>query len=529
MLSRRWRVISLGILLAFIGAVLPVAGMAWMSRQIATTKELDELDTFARRALLRATTTFQDAKKVLDAIEASGFDRCSPQHIEQMRALTMSISSIEEIGFFDGGMLKCTSWGEIAQQIPKEPGDYVTKDGMDVTLRLRPIASRGSEVTALYQGKHNALVLPSRFTDIVADDISVALYADGDRLLSSLNGPDLPFAKLHLATAGRGMGEEYLFVTAKQGDMTAVVTRSRSGLRSKITDELAVFLPVGTFIALFIVGVVIWLSRKRLSPHAELELAVRNKEFIVYYQPIIELKTGICIGAEALVRWKRPDGSLVRPDLFIPLAEETGLIKPITDQVIAAVVSDLNVMLVQDRTLHIAINLCADDVGTGRAVEVIDERLKDTGIRKEQIWLEATERGFVDVEAARVTLKQARDMGHSVAIDDFGTGYSSLQYLQGLPLDALKIDKSFIDTIGRNTATSTVTLHIIQMAKSLGLFLVAEGVESQLQADYLTQHGVDFGQGWLFSKPLPADEFISYHRNSKATSGAAPEVIQVAR
>lgn len=299
-------------------------------------------------------------------------------------------------------------------------------------------------------------------------------------------------------------------------------------MRTKLVRELTVLLPIGAFIALFIVGIVIWMSRKRLSPETELEIAVRNREFIVHYQPIIELKTNICVGAEALVRWRRPDGTLVRPDRFIPLAEETGLIEPITDQVVEAIIADLGPMLVRDRSSHIAINLCAEDVKSGRILDFIDLRLARAGIRKEQIWLEATERGFIDIDAARITLDRARKAGHSVAIDDFGTGYSSLQYLQGLPLDALKIDKSFVDTIGRNTATSTVTLHIIEMARELGLFSVAEGIEKEEQAAYLREHGVDFGQGWLFSRPLPAEEFIVFHRQNKSRYGSAPEVIQVA-
>jgi sensor c-di-GMP phosphodiesterase-like protein len=317
-----------------------------------------------------------------------------------------------------------------------------------------------------------------------------------------------------------------LFATARGDGLIAVATEPRSKLAGHVKQELMLLLPVGAFIAAFIVAVVIWLSRKRLSPLAELEIAVRTREFIVHYQPIVALKTGICIGAEALVRWRRPDGSLVRPDLFIPLAEESGLIMPITDQVIEAVIRDLNGILVQDRTLHIAVNLSAADIKSGRILDALEAKLARTGIRTEQIWLEATERGFMDIDAARITLEKARARGHSVAIDDFGTGYSSLQYLQGLPMDALKIDKSFIDTIGKDTATSSVTPHIIGMAKTLKLYTVAEGIEAEEQAEYLKAHGVDFGQGWLFSKALPAHAFIAYHRRTKEKYGAAPEVIQ---
>lgn len=144
--------------------------------------------------------------------------------------------------------------------------------------------------------------------------------------------------------------------------------------------------------------------------------------------------------------------------------------------------------------------------------------MQHTGIRPQQIWLEATERGFVDINSARSTLIRARELGHAVAIDDFGTGYSSLSYLEGLPLDALKIDKSFIDTISTNSATSSVTPHIIDMAKTLKLKIVAEGVETQAQADYLAARDVDYGQGWLFAKPMPASEFIAYCRQVKPTA-----------
>lgn len=121
-------------------------------------------------------------------------------------------------------------------------------------------------------------------------------------------------------------------------------------------------------------------------------------------------------------------------------------------------------------------------------------------------------RGFLDpIEASR-TISDACLLGHSIGIDDFGTGYSSLQYLESIPLDALKINKSIIDTVGTVAATSLITPHIIEIAKSLGLIIVAEGVERQEQADYLKHHGVHFVQGWLYSKPLPAREFVKYYQ-----------------
>jgi sensor c-di-GMP phosphodiesterase-like protein len=526
--GRRSRIVAVAVILGFLGAVIPIVAMAYISRVIAVQREQDRLEQFALRTITRATNTFSDAKGALDAMAVTADEPCSQAHIARMRALTVNTRSIEEMGYFDGGLLKCTSWGRTAGEIAKSGVDYVTPDGIDVTIRMQPLVSGGKPMMALHSGSYNVLVAPSRLVDVLIDDgMSIALATGQGAIINTLNAPDIGLVRSLVPAPRKGMTDSDLFAAAHGGGLLAVATEPKSKIAASLRAEQMLLLPVGVFIAAFIVAVVIWFSRKRLSPLAELEIAVRSREFIVHYQPIVELKTGICIGAEALVRWRRPDGSLVRPDLFIPLAEESGLIMPITDQVIEAVILDLSSMLVEDRTLHIAINLCAADIKSGRILDVLKDRLANTGIRTQQIWLEATERGFMDIDAARVTLAKARERGHSVAIDDFGTGYSSLQYLQRLPLDALKIDKSFIDTIGMDTATSSVTSHIIDMSKSLGLYTVAEGIESEEQADYLKAHGVDFGQGWLFSKALPAAAFIAYHRRTKEKYGAAPEVIQV--
>ena len=179
---------------------------------------------------------------------------------------------------------------------------------------------------------------------------------------------------------------------------------------------------------------------------------------------------------------------------------------------IGCVIADMRDALAADRDLHIAINLCASDIETGRVLQVLDRVLAGSGIAPQQIWLEATERGFINAEAARVTLALVRERGYAVAIDDFGTGYSSLASLQSLPLDALKIDKAFVDTIALDAATSSVTPHIIAMARGLKLQIVAEGIETRAQADYLTAQQVEYGQGWLFAKALPAADFLAFYR-----------------
>lgn len=356
-----------------------------------------------------------------------------------------------------------------------------------------------------------------RFADVLSEqEVDLAIALRDGRLLGSLREP-LPVNVRALLQSGF-TDETVLYALEHDEFLTALAAKPPDQVLEPLRREMQLLLPLGAAMAMLVVSIVAWGLRRRLSLLGELKMAVARREFVVHYQPLIELSTGRCIGSEALVRWKRSDGSMVRPDMFIPLAEESGLILPITDQVINTVVREMRQALVNDHDLHIAINLSAQDIRSGRVLPVLALELEDSGIAPQQIWLEATERGLMDCKAAKSTIDQARAAGHAVAIDDFGTGYSSLSYLQNFALDALKIDKSFIDSIEADAATSSVTPHIIEMAKSLGLQVVAEGVETQGQADYLLARGVEFAQGWLFAKAMPASEFIAFVRTRNLSS-----------
>ncbi|KAB2689888.1 EAL domain-containing protein [Brucella intermedia] len=524
--SRRWRIIAFGITMAVVVALIPIIAMTWVSYNVALHKEQERLAAVADRAVSRAITTFEEVHRTLDAIRGQMLEPCSPVHIEVMRDQTVNTMSIDEIGYFENGILKCSSWGEADTQITQSVPDFTTPDGLEIILRVKPRASLSREFSAIKLGNYNALILPASFLDIALDDeMAVYLSKKDKQVIAKKDDSNLFGADAAITDASQLAASSFLVGVADREGLHAVVIVPRSKLGFLIWDEMLVFLPVGVLLAIALVSAVYWFSRRRLSLQTELELAVRNREFIVHYQPIIELSTGVCVGAEALVRWKMPDGTFVRPDLFIPVAEETGLIAPITDQVIDTVIRDLKGALNNDRTLHIAINVSASDIETGRIIDVLDRKLRDTGVRKEQIWLEATERGFMDIESAGMTLDRARQAGHSVAIDDFGTGYSNLQYLQGLPLDAIKIDQSFVQMIGRETATSSVIELIIDLTKKLDSVSVAEGVETEEQAAFLKARGVTYAQGWLFSKPLSGKEFIAYQHRRNSVFCSSFEVL----
>jgi sensor c-di-GMP phosphodiesterase-like protein len=313
-----------------------------------------------------------------------------------------------------------------------------------------------------------------------------------------------------------GFNESEVFASRRGKDFAAFAISNRSVADWRTDSELWKMVPIGVGISLALIALIVWVSRQRLSLAGELATGLHKKELLAHYQPIIELSSGRCIGAEALVRWQKPDGTWVRPDLFVPFAEQNGMIGQVTAIMIQNVILNMKTALAEHRDMHVAINISPQDLESGQFLTLITDEIHAADVQASQVWLEVTERGFIHADIARTTLAKARDAGHVIAIDDFGTGYSSLSLLESLPITVLKIDKSFVDAIGRNAATSLVTPHIIEMAHSLKLKMVAEGIETAEQETILRQSGVQFGQGWLYSKALPFEEFMAFYEKRNA-------------
>lgn len=512
---QRFQVITVASLLAVLGAVVPLVISLRLSWSQSVAQQQQQLHTLALRTLQRTDSTLADIRATLDALNALQATPCSREHVARMRALVVEASPVLEAGYFADGRLVCNSWGRNERPlIPSAPA-FTTADGLDVALGIRPVINPQTPMMAFRSGRYDVLLPSASLADIVIAEHVAVLLASHGRVVATLHHPEAELAERLDGLPAAGLTERSVYALARQGEWTAVATAPRSDLAAGFRHLAWLLVPAGAGVAALLVATVVLLSHRRLSPLGELKRAVRRREFLVHYQPVIDMRDGVCVGAEALVRWRREDGTLVSPDNFIPLAEQSGLIMPITDQVIERVVHDLNRALVADRTLHIAINLCAADLQSGRVLDVIARTLEHTGIQTAQIWLEATERGFMDHHAALQTIGRARARGHMVAIDDFGTGYSSLKHLQHLPLDALKIDKSFVDPLDDEKDACSITTHIIDIAHTLGLSTVAEGVETERQAQRLRAQGVEYAQGWLFSRPLPADAFLDYVRENR--------------
>jgi diguanylate cyclase (GGDEF)-like protein len=250
-------------------------------------------------------------------------------------------------------------------------------------------------------------------------------------------------------------------------------------------------------------------SSERLALQSSLRHALEREELQVYYQPLVNLKTGRIVGAEALVRWQHPERGLVSPDKFIPVAEETGLIMPIGEWVLHTACKQTKLWQTAGfSSLRVAINLSSRQFSQIDLRKQLVQILMETGLDPKYIELELTESMLVqNTEVAIRRLNALKALGVEIAIDDFGTGYSSLSYLQQFPFDILKIDRCFIRNITENANNTAITKAIIAMAKSLNLKLIAEGVETEAELSFVYQQQCDGMQGFLFSRPVPAQEF----------------------
>ncbi|TVR63914.1 MAG: EAL domain-containing protein [Candidatus Competibacteraceae bacterium] len=248
---------------------------------------------------------------------------------------------------------------------------------------------------------------------------------------------------------------------------------------------------------------------ERLHLETDLREALERDEFLLYYQPQIDLATGRIVGAEALLRWRNPARGLVPPGQFISIAEESGLIVPLGAWVLREACRQARVWQQAGLPrITVAVNLSALQFQRADLLETVEQALADSGLPPECLELELTESILIrDVASALTTVRQLRATGLKLSIDDFGTGYSSLSYLQKLAVQTLKIDQSFVRGLPGGTDSAAIVRAIIQLAHSLKLATVAEGVETDAQLAFLRNHGCDQVQGYYFSRPVPAEDF----------------------
>lgn len=511
LLQRPW-------LLALVATVVSASLLLAISLTLALhqvkQQEIALMNARGERFLERLEQVFGQLRQGVDQLQSLPSRRCDSAMLTALRQVGFRYRFVYEAAYVDGATV-CSIREGARWEAPLRAPDI---NGPVYSIWLNTSTEPDDNLAVLMLGRGRFLVSTSRghLTDVVdlpAGGSVLVLFDHGARAIPVL-GPVQPWpprAPWPVASAQAliELPDRLIYhMPTKYPEYQLALIVPRTSAPLELGWLLWLLLVGSLLIACCIGWLVGQLALQRRSMSAELQGALRRGELQVLYQPIFTLASRRCVGAEALVRWRRPDGTLTSPELFIPLAEDTGQIRPLTDFVLQRVLEQLGALLRTHAQLYISINLAACDVTAPRIGLVATRLLALHRVAARQIAFEVTERGLVDVEVARDHLQALRSMGHKVLIDDFGTGYCSLAYLQTLPVDCLKIDKAFIDALGHDAASSGVAPHIVRMAHALQLQVIAEGVEYEDQAELLSSEGVEYGQGWLFARPLTARQFI---------------------
>jgi sensor c-di-GMP phosphodiesterase-like protein len=516
---RRRRILAGSLLAALAGVALLFAAIGWVIWNESVDSEEAYAGGLAKSLGTRTETIILDARDLLAGFDALAAERCSPEHLRALRDAAISRPYIRAIGHWRGAERLC-GVGFIGDEgLKPARADKIYDTGVIAWWPGPQTEVGGVQLFLMRYGDHDVAIDPRLLLDLGPNPRRKAgLWVENLRMAA------IPWDAALPSPADVPTGVSI--------DRANGVVVSRFSRRLILPVDVVAIEPIGSFwnrhaqwlalgagMALLLVSawlfLVLRLSRRQLGLASELREALDRDRIRVHYQPVIDMATGRCTGAEALARWERESGEAVGPDVFIPVAEESGLVQDVTLAVLRTTVRELKVLLTEFPGASINLNLAPDDLRTDRIGVALARELDAARLPPGALKLEITERALVNSDTSRALIREFRTRGHQVAIDDFGTGYSSLSYLQSFELDVLKIDKSFVDAIGTEAATSQVIVHVIEMARSLGLDTVAEGVETPLQVQWLLAHGVTHGQGYIFSKPLPAGEFVDFFRANR--------------
>ncbi|HET7065548.1 MAG TPA: EAL domain-containing protein [Rudaea sp.] len=525
-MRRRGKILFASALSLLLGTAALFASIGWFLWEGSVASETSYAGGLAASLGEPAEQIILDTQKMLAAFDQLQVPRCGSEHLQAMQDAAISRPHIRAIGYWQATDRVC-GVGFLPREGLKPPhADRIYDSGVVAWWPGPQTEVGGVQLFLMRYGDHDVAIDPRLLLDVgPMQQRQAVLWVEKLRMSAvpwdvALPEPDsLPVG----VTVDRAKGRVLSRFSRNQIlPIDVVAMEPIDNFWSRHAQTLAVGAGVGLLLVAAWIYLILRYSRHQLSFAVEMRQALSAGRIQVQYQPVLELATGRCVGAEALARWERENGESVDPEVFIPLAEEAGLIQDVTLAVLRTVVRDMQRVLLEFPELSINLNLAPDDLKSERLVDELTRSLAQARLSPGMIKLEITERALVNSEVSRALIRELRKRGHQVAVDDFGTGYSSLSYLQSFELDVMKIDKSFVDAIGTEAATSQVIVHVIEMAKSLGLQTVAEGIETLEHVDWLIAHGVSFGQGFLFSKPLSTKDFLDFYYANRRGIGASP-------
>jgi sensor c-di-GMP phosphodiesterase-like protein len=438
---------------------------------------------------------------------------CSDGELGELRDQVFRTHFIKDVGRIRDGNLACsaTMWRLSPQPAIPSP-ELVTTDGLTVLLGTPVLLANDVRAPVIGNARVNVVLDTAAFSGAASSGLRQMVSVSGNGGVGGANamrmyGTDLGIAADVLRRAGPA-DEDGLLLSprcTRSGTFCVASAVAKSDLLHLQGPLLTLCGLLGAAAgAALTMTLLLWYSRRH-TLEARLQRAIARDQLMVEYQPIVDLSDGRTTGAEALVRWRDDDGSMVPPGKFIEIAEHNGSVGAITALVLRRILSDFGPLLRQRPEFSINLNISAKDLNDGSFHQMLDRQLAVAKVAPHSINIELTEHSTAAREAAIGGTRHLRERGHRVYIDDFGTGYSSLSYLTDLSIDGLKIDRQFTRMVATEAVAVAVVPQMIQMAARLQLAVVIEGIETGPEAEYFRQFPESLrAQGWLFGRPMSA-------------------------
>jgi len=463
----------------------------------------------------------------------TGFDSaeapfCSDQELAELRAMTFRVSDFKDIGRTRDGMLYCSALlGRLATPYREGTPSLTLANGINIYTDVPIVlaSANGGRASVLEFNDVNVVLSPEAFDHWGRARVSYAIAINDTE-----TGRFAPVAGSSWITAPKAvMGQGFRTTLGilyrsrcSQGNPVCVTTAEKlSDIWAGSRAAQASYAGMGG-VAGFGVGFAIallYLRKEGLRFQLRRALRLNSSSLRTVYEPILDVTSGRCVGAEVLMRWNDQDGATISPDVFVRLAEESGFVHELTAWVVTRATCELSALLRGHPQFTLSINVAAEDINGNALMEVLDRTVRQAGIDPRQIILELTERSTADLAHVRRSIQGLATAGFKVHIDDFGTGFSSLSYLDQLAVHAIKVDRCFTRTIGTDAVTVSILPQMLAMAESLHLDVVVEGVETEAQLHYLqTTHKPLRVQGWYFSRPMSAKELLLFVERNAVTS-----------
>lgn len=498
----------------------PLVAVQFTLNTYADLRGESEVEAAAQRYATRAERTLDDALNLLQDVNVRGITSCLPDVKLNLRRIVWRSATIDFIGLVDeNGFIMC---GEpvslvekgaiLPKRTPDSPAIEIGIEGESKDISRKPLVSwtLDSGVRLVARIKAENLNIDAG-PDYLRKTRKVEVRLADGSLWYSVGGMLTPDGN-DIETSPKQVSDERISVEipSQKYPLVTTVSVSRVAARSLIAplEHGAIAAAFGFFILAS--GIAFAVSFRQEDTTAdEVAVGIKNREFVPYYQPVMDIDTGYVQGCEVLVRWVKSDGTVVSPGAFMQYAENSGAIFEITRQLMEKTVKEVGDLCEAYPHLKISINLFAGHFDDRKIIEDTEAIFGGSKLSYGQLVFEVTERlPLRDLDMARKVIAEFHALGVRVALDDAGTGHGGLAYLQQLGIDIIKIDKMFIDALGADHASSTIVDTLVELGGNLGMGIVAEGVETLQQIERLRELGVTAAQGFIFAPPLPGDVFI---------------------